>query len=435
MTPEALWKCLCALVTLLTGVSSVVLLTDNWRFSRPKVWALVSLVTTGIVTFHVCCFLLLDVNSADLLATLADAATLLLVPIIARWGRGRLLFTIAVAYSFTFSTVFFSFLFSNQIGPAHLAVRLALAAVCVFYLKRWFAPALHSVFCIDISGWYGLSLLPLLFGLLFFTVTASKFFQGRSSVLTYVPSATFSSILLLLPICAYVVLYQFFRCLTEYYTDFRKRAALSAQVLALELQQANDSRLHYRDELFLGGLRERLDHADTLIRSGDLTEALALAEALEGRVSTSMNMRSACRYCDDPLLNAVLRDYVFMAEAEGIDLSVQFSLPEELVLNTAAMSVVMSNALENAMNACRAQPSGAPRHISLITRNTPVQLFLQIENSCDSPVVFDHTNGYPVSLREGHGYGTRSIAAFALQYNGALRYEWHDGVFALKLLI
>lgn len=435
MTPEALWKCLCAVVTLLTGMLCVVFLADNWRFPRPRVWAFVSLATAGIVTFHVCCFLLLDVNSADFLATLADAATLLLVPIIARWGRGRLLFTIAVAYSFTFSTVFFSFLFSNQIGPAHLAVRLALAAACVFYIKRWFAPALHSVFRIDISGWYGLSLLPLLFGLLFFTVTASKFFQGRSSVLTYVPSATFSSILLLLPLCTYAVLYQFFRCLTEYYTDFRERAALSAQVLTLEAQQANDSRLRCRDERFLGDMRDSLDRAEGLIHSGDLAGALALAETLEGRVSTSMIMRSACRYCDDPLLNAVLRDYVFMAEAEGIDLSIQFSLPEELVLDTAALSVVLSNALENAMNACRAEPEGEPRQIILSTNNTPAQLFLRLENSCALPVEFDHTDGYPISHREGHGYGTRSIAAFALQNHGALRYEWHDGIFSLKLLI
>lgn len=434
MMPDTLWRCLCAVVTLLTGLASVVLLADGWRFPLPKARLLIFLSIAAIVVFHISCFLLLDVNSAELYATLADAATLLLVPIVVRWGQGRLLFSITVAYSFTFSTVFFSFLLCQRIGPAHLAGRMALAALCVFYLKRWFAPALHSVFRIDISGWYGLSLLPMLFGLLFFSVTAGNFSRPAGTA-AHAFDATLNIILLLLPICTYAVLYQFFRCLTEHYADFRTGAALSAQVLTLETQQKNDLLLRARDERFLAGLRGSIDRADSLLRSGDLSGALALAEELEGRVSVSMALRGSRRYCDDALLNAVLQDYAFMAEAEGVDLSIRFSLPEELTLDSAALSVVLSNALENAMNSCRAQPPGRPRTITLFTRNSPVQFFLQIENSCDSPVVFDHTDGFPVALREGHGYGTRSIAAFARQNHGTLRYRYDSGIFTLQLLV
>lgn len=434
MTPDAFWRCLCAVVTLLTGVCSMVLLTDHWRFPLPKTRLLIILATAATVIFHICCFLLMDANSADLWATLADAATLVLVPVAAQWGRGRLLFSIMVAYSFAFSTVFLSFLFFTHIGPAHFAARLALAVLCAVYLKRWFAPSLHSAYGIDIAGWYGLSLLPILFALLFFTVTAGKFLRAQSTAVSYIPDVTFNCILLLLPICTYAVLYQFFRCLTERYAGFREHAALSAQVLALEAQQNNDLRLRCRDERFLNALRGNLDQLDSRLRVGDLPGALALSEELEGRVTTSMSLRSA-HYCDEALLNAVLRDYAFMAEAEGVDLSVRFSLPEELKLDTAALAVVLSNALENAMNACRAQPPGRPKRIALSTQNSPVQLFLQIENSCDGPVLFDHTDGYPVAQREGHGYGTRSIAAFARQNHGALRYGLHNGIFLFQLLI
>lgn len=440
MSLEALWNCLAAVCTMLTGVSFLALLIDGWR--RPRRHSLLILLTAAalIAAFQVACFHLLDLDTANFFTTLADLGSLVLTLVLARWNRGRLLFSIAAAYSFTFSTVFISYLFSARVGPVQLAARVVLAGIFCVILLRWFAPCLRSAFRIDISGWYGLSLLPITFGLLSFTVTAGKFSAVGSSTnfAPYFPGisiVTGSFVLLILPICTYVVLYQFFRSLNRHYAAFREREALSAGVAALEYQQKNAQRLWERNAAFLTELEQELALVKAAVSSGDLSGALVLTEGLEGEVFQVMNAKHARHYTDEPLSDAVLRDYAAMAENEGIDLSISFSLPQELELDNAALAVVLSNALENAMNACRAQPEGAPRCISLSTNNTPVQFFLQLENSCARPVEFDHVDGYPVSRREGHGYGTRSIASFVRQNHGMLRYEWHDGVFSLKLLL
>ena len=116
-------------------------------------------------------------------------------------------------------------------------------------------------------------------------------------------------------------------------------------------------------------------------------------------------------------------------------LTIRFDLPQRPLLDPAALAVVLSNVLENAVRACLDQAAGRPRSIYLFTRNSAEQFFLQIENTCDGPVVFDPATGFPKAMRDGHGYGTRSIAAFARQNGGSLRYEWRGGVFRLQMLI
>ena len=43
--------------------------------------------------------------------------------------------------------------------------------------------------------------------------------------------------------------------------------------------------------------------------------------------------------------------------------------------------------------------------------------------------------GLPAATREGHGYGTRSIAAFVRAGGGVLEYEAEDGWFILRMMI
>lgn len=171
MTSDSFWSCLCAISTMLTGCLFATLLVDDWRFSKERLRIMLPVILLLAALSQVLCFRFLDLNRANLAVTYLDVTVLLLAPALVHWRKRRLLFSMAVAYSFTFSTVFFSHLLFPSFGPENLAVRLISLAVMALFLARRFGPSLRRAFQIEIGGWYGLSLRPLLFAFLFFTQT------------------------------------------------------------------------------------------------------------------------------------------------------------------------------------------------------------------------------------------------------------------------
>ena len=57
---------------------------------------------------------------------------------------------------------------------------------------------------------------------------------------------------------------------------------------------------------------------------------------------------------------------------------------------------------------------------------------LQISNSFPGAVEFD-SNGLPISHEEGHGFGTRSIAAFCEKYGAFYEFKAVGDTFYLRI--
>lgn len=141
-------------------------------------------------------------------------------------------------------------------------------------------------------------------------------------------------------------------------------------------------------------------------------------------------------WCHSAAVNAVLSTYLAQAEGAGCAVETEVSLPGELPFEETDLCVVLANALENAVRACRAIPEGRPRRIRLeLTLIDNRRLTVRLENSCDTPVEFDDS-GFPVTeQREGHGQGLKSIAAVAEKYHGMFQCGWESGVFSLRVVL
>lgn len=62
------------------------------------------------------------------------------------------------------------------------------------------------------------------------------------------------------------------------------------------------------------------------------------------------------------------------------------------------------------------------------------RLIFQVTNPYTGDIAFDE-DGEPVAMREGHGNGCRSIAAFTRKYHTVVDYRAEDGVFRLCILV
>ena len=175
-------------------------------------------------------------------------------------------------------------------------------------------------------------------------------------------------------------------------------------------------------------LRHRLQTVAGLVEQGRGQEALDFIGAAQRRLDEVQPVQ----WCRPPVLDAVFSSYFDQARRKGIRVEADIQLSGPLPVEEGELAIVLANALENAINACAQAPRGE-RVLSCRVICHP-RLMFQIRNSCVGTVRFDE-RGQPLSDRAGHGFGTRSIAAFCRKYGAVCQYEQREGQFSLQVVL
>ena len=164
-----------------------------------------------------------------------------------------------------------------------------------------------------------------------------------------------------------------------------------------------------------------------LLEEGNIEKAKQyLAERL------AMEPKPMMRYCENTTVNAAINHYMACAKMEKISMTVFANIPGGLPVDELELAIVISNLLENAINACRKLPE-TERYMKL-TAKYKHQLLLEIENSCDRKVVLNE-DGYPFSIEENHGIGTRSVLAFVKKNNSEICYLTEEKRFRVRMIV
>lgn len=108
------------------------------------------------------------------------------------------------------------------------------------------------------------------------------------------------------------------------------------------------------------------------------------------------------------------------------------SLPPELPISDTELCAILSNGLENALQAVL-ELEKPERWVELYAGIRQNNLLIEIKNPCKGEVRIQ--NGLPVSRRVGHGFGCQSIRAIAEQNRGICMFEVEKGVFALRVAL
>ncbi len=138
-------------------------------------------------------------------------------------------------------------------------------------------------------------------------------------------------------------------------------------------------------------------------------------------------------YCENPAVNAAVCHYAALAEQAGISTEIELDIPRELTVDSLELSMVVSNLLENAIQACGRLTDGTKHYLRFTCRSVG-RLLLEMENPCGSDTALDE-NGYPFVSQKNHGIGSKSVIAFAKKYDGELIYKIEKGVFRVRLLV
>jgi len=249
---------------------------------------------------------------------------------------------------------------------------------------------------------------------------------------SYLLSSTARAMVLLLLFLTALAAFGVLARLLTSLAEEREAMNAQAQMRALRrdyevLQKKLELGRSYRHDL-----RHHITTLSALLQEGDCVEALRYTAGWQGQLA-KIETRT---YCRNAAVNGVLSAYLAQAEDAGCAIEAEVTLPGKFPFEETDLCVVLANALENAIHACRAVPEGAPRQIKLnLSLADHRRLIVCVENSCHENVKFDG-DGFPiVPRRKGHGQGLKSIAAVAEKYHGLFRCDCRDGQFILQVVL
>ena len=148
---------------------------------------------------------------------------------------------------------------------------------------------------------------------------------------------------------------------------------------------------------------------------------------------TSLLPEAVCSYCKNPAVNNVLGYFSRLAKDNGISIDISAKLLEPLIIPEPEFCVLLSNLLENAVEACQKQAGSNQIHVRLL-QTCPSLLSLTVDNTCPEPPKWQN-NSLHSSKHNGTGIGTRSVKNIAARYHGDARFEWKNGMFYVSVLL
>ncbi len=239
--------------------------------------------------------------------------------------------------------------------------------------------------------------------------------------------------LILLGVSIYVTIIHSLNTITEQYTLREERQTMQAEHEYLHLAANSMSqRLSLMDEVSTQNNRASHDRRHfnnlllELLEDGNCDEAVKLLQK-----GTAAAPKISRVYCENPVVNAAVSHYATISEQAGIITKIELDIPNEIEVDSLELSMVVSNLMENAIEACNKLNTST--YLRFTCRNIG-RLLLEMENPCDESTVLDE-NSLPKALADGHGIGSKSVFAFSKKYDGELIYKIENGVFNVRLLI
>lgn len=143
----------------------------------------------------------------------------------------------------------------------------------------------------------------------------------------------------------------------------------------------------------------------------------------------------------NPVTDVIIGQRFIEAEKKHIKLDSDFTYPAQLGIDTYDLAVILSNALDNAFEACDGVTE-SERYVSISSRIKGNTFLIKVKNSYAGDVAFDEHTNLPLSDKNdsaGHGFGLINIQRFSHKYFGDIdiSLSQHDDVkaFCLKVML
>ena len=182
-------------------------------------------------------------------------------------------------------------------------------------------------------------------------------------------------------------------------------------------------------------VRHDLRHYSILIDSylgeGREEEIRQLLKELNERVGGTRSVR----YCENLAVNGIVAHCARQAKERTVRFHAKLEIPQKMQVNEFEFATVVSNLLENALNAAAKTEEETLRFVEISARCVKDKLILCITNGCHKAPEISKSTGLPISEGGGrHGYGMQSVLAFVRKNEAVFDFHVEDHIFSVKIL-
>ena len=405
------------------GIALFFLLFES-RFSAKKTVVITALTIGPLSIINLALFFLLGFEKYSMLMLVTlSLPSCVIFYFLAKFRDGRFFFTFCVVDTIVLEVLYITNILNHYLTPDTYLVMFFLRLVAYPALGWWIIKRVRAMYLSvqrNISkGWLSFAVIGIL---MYITI---MLLMNYPAPVTQRPDHLPALILvfILMPV-VYLNIISTLRKLLTLHEQSQQDDILAMQVSSMTTRMEE---LSVADQMFRmerHNFRHKMKTIASLLEAGQYQECSTLLE----EYNEALGKTTTKRYCQHPVLDAVLSAYIQKAENHGIQVSYGIAFPDELSVKEAELATAIANALENAINASEKLPR-EKRFIDLKILEKP-RLIIKISNSYEGEVEFGE-DGIPVNKEADHGFGTRFIAAFCEKNDGFYDFQADGEMFTL----
>lgn len=393
------------------------------RYSALKTYLITSIFLIPLSALHLATVIFLGIERAgQLIVFTCVLPSLLLFFLMAKNRDTRFLFTFCLVDTVVLEVLFVTNLLDTALGPDNYIV-MFLSRLVVFPLLevgtvKYIRKPYHRLQQQMKKGWGLFSFLAALFyGALLLETYHPNIILKRMEYLSHLVLLA-----ILVPVMYLVVFKILWTNLKLFDTVGENRALIMHMKIVTERLDSNSE-----NEKRLKMLRHDIKYNILLLNDYIHGNKLEEAEKLLGSLIADIDKSTPKTYCGNHAVNVVLSYYSYRAEERQIQLDASMRLPEKLNVSENDLALVLSNGLDNAINAVE---NCADKKIVVKSFIEDGKIYLEIKNPVSSSITFD--GKFPCSNQEGHGFGTKSMATVVEKYGGVYSFTVENGYFSFR---
>lgn len=240
-------------------------------------------------------------------------------------------------------------------------------------------------------------------------------------------------------------------CILYAYNIYQKLIASmqDKQRAALLASQVEQMQAHIREieQLYTGVRSMRHDMQNYLFDIKSLLAAQGVSVEGEGElagyfsgIGTALDALNFYFHTGNPVTDVVLNGKYQQAKSLGIQFDSEFFFPSDYGIDVFDLSIILNNALNNALEACEVLSGSEPeaeRFISVTSYCKNNMFLIEVKNSFDGTVCVTEDGGLKSRKQDTHrhGLGFQNIVRCADKYLGSADYTCCDRTFTLIVML
>ena len=240
-------------------------------------------------------------------------------------------------------------------------------------------------------------------------------------------------------------------CILYAYNIYQKLIASmqDKQRAALLASQVDQMQAHIREieQLYTGVRSMRHDMQNYLFDIKSLLAAQGVSVEGEGElagyfsgIGTALDALNFYFHTGNPVTDVVLNGKYQQAKSLGIQFDSEFLFPSDYGIDVFDLSIILNNALNNALEACEVLSGSEPeaeRFISVTSYCKNNMFLIEVKNSFDGTVCVTEDGGLKSRKQDTHrhGLGFQNIVRCADKYLGSADYTCCDRTFTLIVML